>query len=245
MNARHLWFYGVMGAMTASCGVRAVVAGVRGRVAEIERQQRRWAQALLSAAKVDVEVRGAEHIRPGRPCVIVSNHASSLDPLVLFLGMPMGFTYVAKRELLKVPIFGWIIRRTGAVFVDRGDNAAARASLKVAADRMRAGQHVLVFPEGTRSPDGRLQPFKKGGFVLAIDAGADLLPVSIVGASALCPRDHWFIRPGKVVLCIHPPISTQGRTYEDREALMAAVHGAIDAGLGETREPDARADRAA
>ncbi len=235
MTARDIWFYVVFTAQTAQCGARAMLSAVSGNPRGVEAMQRKWGHALVQAAAVDVQTEGAEYVDPRKPYVVLSNHTSGLDPLVLFAGMPIGFTYVAKSELLRIPIFGWIIGRTGAVFIDRGNAASARGTLSKAADRVRAGQSVLVFPEGTRSLDGKVQEFKKGGFVLALEAQVDLLPVTIIGAFESCPTGSNFAKPGKVILRIHPPISTRGLGYEDRDALMARAHAVIAGGF-ETAE---------
>jgi len=233
MNARDLWFYSVLSTQTVHLGARAILSALRGDARGVEAMQRKWGQDLVSAAAVEVCIEGAEHIDARKPYVVMSNHTSGIDPLVLFHGMPIGFTYVAKSELLKIPVFGWIIGRTGAVFIDRGNAAAARDTLSRAADRVRAGQSVLVFPEGTRSLDGKVQEFKKGGFVLALEAQVDLLPVTIIGAFESCPTGAHFAKPGRVLLRVHPPIPTRGLGYADRDALMARVRAVIAGGFAE------------
>ena len=232
MTLRDAWFWLVLGSQTALCGARAVAAGIRGDFRFVEAMQRNWGKALVGAAAVEVRVEGLQHIDRSKPYVILSNHTSGLDPLVLFHGLPIGFTYVAKSELLAIPIFGWIIGRTGAVFIDRANNASARGTLSKAADRVRSGQSVLVFPEGTRSLDGTVQDFKKGGFVLALEAQVELLPITIVGAFELCPTGSYFSKAGVVTLRIHQPISTRSLGYEQREALMAQAKEVIAQGLG-------------
>ena len=152
----------------------------------------------------------------------------TVDSLVI------GFTYVAKAELLRVPVFGWIIGKTGAVFVDRGDGQKARATLKRAAARVRDGQCVLVFAEGTRSMDGRVRRFKKGSFVLALEAQCDILPVAIAGSVHIVRKDSVLPRPGPVELHILEPIPTAGLSYADRDVLIHRVRSAIAADLGQT-----------
>lgn len=241
MTLRDVWFWLVLASQTAICGARAVAAGIRGDFKFVEAMQRKWGKALVDAAAVEVRVEGLHHIDRSKPYVILSNHTSGIDPLVLFHGLPIGFTYVAKSELLRIPIFGWIIGRTGAVFIDRANAASARGTLSKAADRVRSGQSVLVFPEGTRSLDGVVQEFKKGGFVLALEAQVELLPVSIVGAFELCPIGSYFSKAGVVTLRIHEPIPTIGQGYEQREALMAQAHAVIAQGVSApahgTRDP--------
>ncbi len=215
-------YWSVMAAHTLVRGPLAMWLAARGDMVGVERQQARWAQAQLQAVRAQVHVSGAGHVQPRRPYVIIANHVSNFDPLVLFASVPTGMTYVAKMELLRVPVFGAIIRRTGAVFVDRGDTHKAVAAMQVAADRVRAGQSVLVFAEGTRSRDRQLQPFKKGGFLLAQQAGVDILPVVLRGTADLLPYGARVPKSnGRVHVTILPPIPTAGT---DRDALMATVH---------------------
>ena len=229
-------YWAVMVAQTLGRGPLAMWSAARGQMATVEQHQARWARAQLDAVHTRVHVTGAAHVQPGQPYVIVANHQSNFDPLVLFAHVPTGMTYVAKRELLKVPIFGAIIRRTGAVFVDRGDSGKAVAAMQAAADRVRAGQSVLVFPEGTRSRDGQLQPFKKGGFWLAQQAGVPILPVVLRGTADVLPYGARVPRTQRTVhVTILPPVPTAGT---NREALVAAVHAQMAAVL---RREDAAA----
>ena len=218
-----------MAVQTLARGPLAIWAAARGAMPEVEQHQVDWARAQLRASRVRVHVTGADHVQARRPYVIIANHASNFDPLVLFASVPTGMTYVAKAELLKVPVFGGIIRRTGAVFVDRGDTQKAVAAMQAAADRVRNGQSVLVFAEGTRSRDGQLKSFKKGGFLLALEAGVDILPVVLQGTNQVLPYGARVPLPGEVRVTILPPIASGGMP---RDALMAQVHAQMAAVLG-------------
>lgn len=221
-------YWTVMAAQTLARGPMAIWAASRGAMSKVEQHQVLWARAQLSASRVRLEVTGEHNVKPRRPYVIIANHVSNFDPIALFAAVPTGMTYVAKSELVKVPIFGEIIRRTGAVFVDRGDTQKAVAAMQAAADRVREGQSVLVFPEGTRSRDGQLKSFKKGGFLLAQQAGVDLLPVVIRGTADVLPYGARVPMPGSVHVTILPPVPTVGTT---RDALMADVHARMAAVL--------------
>ena len=223
-------YWTVMAAQTLVRGPLAVWSASRGQMAEVEQHQVHWARAQLRASGVRVHVSGAAHVQVGKPYVIVANHVSNFDPITLFASVPTGMTYVAKMELLKVPVFGEIIRRTGAVFVDRGDTHKAVAAMQAAASRVRGGQSVLVFPEGTRSRDGQLQSFKKGGFLLAQQAGVDILPVVLRGTADVLPYGARVPLPGAVHVTILPPVPTIGAS---RDALMAQVHAQMAAVLAE------------
>jgi 1-acyl-sn-glycerol-3-phosphate acyltransferase len=206
---------------------------MRGDMRTVERQQRKWGTSIAAAAGLEVAVEGAHLVDPARPYVVVSNHVSALDPVVLFAALPIGVTYVAKRELLGVPVFGPIIARTGAIFIDRHDSARSHAAMDDAAQRVRDGQSVLVFAEGTRSRTGKLKPFKKGGFVLAIAAQVEVLPVSLCGVFEKLPPGGVVPRPGKVTVKIHAPVATAGMGYGDRDGLAERVRAAIEGGLGQ------------
>ena len=140
---------------------------------------RRWARWILAGCGVRVVVEGSENVDLREPYVLMSNHQSNFDIMALVSVLPISFRFVAKKELTWIPIFGWAIVLGGHVVVDRGNNARAVQSLQRAAERIRGGTNVIIFPEGTRSPSGEIQRFKSGGFHLAIDSGAKILPISI------------------------------------------------------------------
>ena len=179
-------------------------------------------------------------IDPARPCVYVANHQSLLDIPALALAMPVDFRVVAKRELLWIPIFGWALWLAGFVFIDRGDRERAIRSLERAARRVRRGTSIVVFAEGTRSPDGRLQPFKKGGFVMALQAGVPIVPVSIRGGHQVLPKGSLLPRRGTIEVAFGAPVDTSDYTFETRDALIEAVRGRLAAGL----QPTSPASRA-
>jgi 1-acyl-sn-glycerol-3-phosphate acyltransferase len=189
---------------------------------------RLWAHLVLGAAGVRVRVSGAG---PSTPCVFIANHQSQLDIPALVRALPSSVRFIAKKELLYVPIFGWALWLAGFVFVDRRDRDKAIRSLETAARRVRAGTPILVFAEGTRSPDGRLLPFKKGGFLLAMQAGVAIVPVTLRGGTEVLPKGSLRIRPGRIEVVIGDPIDTTRYSFETRDALIAAVRGRIEAGL--------------
>ncbi len=190
-----------------------------------------WSRLTLKM--VGVRFAAAYHPRldPSRPCIYVANHQSQLDIPALVLAMPTEFRIVAKRELLYIPIFGWTLWLAGFIFIDRGDRERAIRSLEMAARRIRRGTSIVVFAEGTRSPDGRLLPFKKGGFVLAIQAGVPIVPVSIRGGHALLPKGSLKSRRGTIEILFGEPVETTGYTFETRDRLIEAVRRRVAAGL--------------
>lgn len=201
----------------------AALAGVRDRPGGFyDRELRTWARRLLEVTGLPVEVRGLDRLPPGA-CVYAANHASFVDIWVMVARLPGSVRFVAKRELYRIPIFGWALRATRQIPMDRRDREAAARSYQSAADVVRAGRSVIVFVEGTRSRDGRLSEFKKGGFVLAIQAGVPLVPVYLRGTHAAMPRGGLWLRRRPVALVVGEPISTTGLTYDDRGALLARV----------------------
>lgn len=192
---------------------------------------RLWSWLCLKTCRVRYHPVYHPELNPSQPCVYVANHQSQFDIPALALAMPSPFRVVAKRGLLHVPIFGWVLWLGGFVFIDRADREKAIRSLDRAVRIIRRGVSVVVFAEGTRSPDGRLLPFKKGGFVLALQAGVPIVPVSIRGGREVLPKGSLRIRPGTIVVQFGAPIETSSFTFETRDSLIAAVRDRIAAGL--------------
>jgi len=188
-----------------------------------------WARGLCWASLVGVRVEGREHARPGQSFVILANHQGNFDILALYGYLGRQFRWVMKQELRKVPFLGPACAAIGHVFVDRRDPQRAIASLEAAKPRLAGGVSVLFFPEGTRSPDRRLLPFKKGGFVMARQLGFPILPVSITGSHEVLPKGCLFPRPGRIVVRFHPPVDPAD--FPTDEALVARVRETIASGL--------------
>ena len=192
-----------------------------------------WARCLLAVCGVRVRVRGAEHLEAGRTYVFSANHQSYLDIPVVFAWLPADFRIMAKASLFHFPFLGWHLRRSGHMPVERNNPARAARSLLAAAGHVRRGTAVFIFPEGGRSPDGRLREFKSGAFLLAIKAETPVVPVSIQGTYAALPMHSWHVRPALVDVHLHSPIATSGMTSHSSKALAAQVHETIARDLGE------------
>jgi 1-acyl-sn-glycerol-3-phosphate acyltransferase len=217
----------VIALCTLAFGTAAVLAGLGDRSGRLGRSlARSWARIILRALGVRVEVGGSENVPPG-PAVYAANHGSALDIPILFGYLPVDFRIIHKRSLYLIPILGWALYLGGHIGIDRANAFRARRSLGAAAERIRGGTSVAVFPEGTRSPDARVRPFKRGSFVLAAEAGVPVVPVSLLGVKAVVPQGIRTLRPGTVHLRVHPAIPQAGR---DAEALAEEVRRIVGGG---------------
>jgi 1-acyl-sn-glycerol-3-phosphate acyltransferase len=165
-----------------------------------------WGRIMLFLTSVEVEVQGRENVIHGRSQIFMSNHQSGFDIFVLLAYIPRYFCWIAKKELFRVPFFGLALRRTGAIEIDRQNAVRAMRSIDDAAKKIQEGKSVMTFPEGTRSIDGHIQPFKKGVFHLALKSGVPIVPITIIGSREIMPKKSLRVTPGKVTLIIHPPV---------------------------------------
>jgi len=186
-----------------------------------------WAGVRLGGIKV--EVVGSEKLDWRRTYIFMCNHASNLDPPIVIPVMRRRTSVLVKKELFRVPILGWGMRLTSLVPVDRRNREAAIASLHFAADVLRSGVNMTIWPEGTRSPDGRLLPFKRGPFHLAKESGVPIVPVTVAGTHEIWPKGEFAIHPGTATVIFHEPINPAA--YASLEALIDAVRERIRGGL--------------
>ena len=183
----------------------------------------------LRLAGVRVNVEGRQHFDPAGTYIFMCNHVSNLDPPILLVEIPRRSSVLVKKELFQVPILGRAMRMGDLVAVDRRNRDAAINSMRDAEQVMERGLNMMVFPEGTRSRDGQLLPFKKGPFYLAMDSGIPVVPVTIVGSETLMPKGSTVIHPGNVRLIFHEPLAPS--RFKDKEELIAATREAIASGL--------------
>ena len=186
-----------------------------------------WAASICRASGVVVSVSGTAHLNPEKPYIFAANHQSQFDILVLqgFLGID--FRWLAKKELFAVPIWGPAMRRAGYIPIDRSHGREAIKSLDEAAQKIAAGTSVIIFPEGTRSRDGKLHEFKAGAMVLAIKSGVDIVPVAIHGTYEILPKGRLLVTPGKVHIRLGSPIETGGCSSRDKHNLARASQEAV------------------
>ena len=197
----------------------------RGHV--IHRYARWWGWLILKANGVRVKVQGTEYLDDRRPCIYVCNHQGSFDIFSLLAYLRVPFRWLAKAELFKIPILGWAMRTAGYISLDRSAKKKAYQSMELAARKIKEGTSVVIFPEGSRSLDGALQPFMNGGFTLAIKAGVPVCPVAIAGSWQIMPRTTLRIKKGNIGIIISEPIETKGLTMQDRRPLMQQAEDLI------------------
>ena len=193
-----------------------------GNLTHIMAQQ--WARFTLSCAHTKVKVRGQENILT-RPAIYMSNHSSFFDIFAILGHLNIQFRWIVKKELFRIPLVGLTMRRIGYILIDRGNHQKAIQSMKLAAEKIRSGTSILIFPEGTRSIDGKIQyPFKKGGFYLALESGAPIVPMTVIGSREILPKYGMKVRPGTITLTIGKPIYPDGH---DAISLMEEVYNSI------------------
>ena len=190
-----------------------------------------WAWLILKTCGVRVDVEGREKIVPGRTYVLASNHQSLFDTPIVFAYLPLSFRILYKKSLNRIPFLGWHLFLSGHVGVERENPTRARASLDHAAERIRSGTSVVVFPEGTRSYDGVMRAFRKGSFRLALKAGTPVVPVTISGSHRVMKRGKVTVYPGKVSLRIGEPISVEGLSEGDAADLSERVRDVVQGNL--------------
>jgi len=193
-----------------------------------------WARTIARVTPMFVHVIGRENIDPEQSYVVVSNHQSVLDILVLYGWLGIDIRWVMKIEIRSIPVLGAACAALGHIYIDRSDHQAAIASINAATETISGGTSVIFFPEGTRSEDGRLKRFKKGAFRFAIDTGLPILPVTVDGASDVLPARRYDLRPGSARLVIHPPVPTQGLKTADLPALSSRVREVVGSALSST-----------
>jgi 1-acyl-sn-glycerol-3-phosphate acyltransferase len=198
----------------------------------------RWGTGLaVRLAGARLEIHGLDRIPRGRAVVFTANHQSNCDPPALLSVLPRVVVMV-KKEFFRVPILGRGMLAVGFIPVNRRNREQALEAVDRGVQALKAGKPFLVYPEGTRSPDGRLQRFKKGVFVMAIRAAAPIVPISISGSNKIMPKGRFVIRPGRVRITFHAPIATAGLALEDRRILIERVRQAILSGLEKDEWPE-------
>lgn len=197
----------------------------KGRIGH--RCARLWGRIALIANGVKVKVEGLENIHEKGPYIFMPNHQGSYDIFVLLGHLPFQFKWLAKKELFSIPFFGWAMAAAGYISIDRRGTRETVEAMNQAARRIREGMSVVIFPEGSRSPDGSIQPFKKGGFTLAIKSRVPIIPMAILGTREIMPKDRLTASSGEIRVRIGHPIETEPCSLKDRSLLMEKVSETI------------------
>jgi 1-acyl-sn-glycerol-3-phosphate acyltransferase len=232
VTVRNAFQLSVLGLWTLVVGTPAIVAGL---LAPGRRRKGKifcWVTKIYSRVAlplfgVTVETRGLTRVDRGRPYVFMSNHVSHVDSPALAVSIPHPMFWVFKKELSKIPVFGWVLLSLGQIMVDRTNFVQARTAMESALEGLSGNQSVLIYPEGTRSRDGSLQRLKKGGFFLAVQAGLPIVPVRVSGSGDIVAAGSLAVRPGHVVVELFDPIPTAGKSEADVPELMARVRDAL------------------
>jgi 1-acyl-sn-glycerol-3-phosphate acyltransferase len=201
---------------------------------------RNWSKLILKTIFSPVRVIGLEKIDTSRTHVYAVNHASALDIPVLYASLPFQFRIVHKKELLSYPVIGWHLKRSGQVCVDQQNPARSVGQIKSVVRTLKNGMPLVIFPEGGRTSDGRIQPFLAGAFFMAIKAGVDIVPIALVGTYELLPMDTFHIKSRPLEMRVGNPISTSGLTLRNLEALSARVQKEIEALYQGARQEESR-----
>jgi 1-acyl-sn-glycerol-3-phosphate acyltransferase len=217
-------FYGAVAMVVIFFGTLPFMIATRSGDLPIWFGRRVWGPLGLWLAGARVEV-AARPALPDGPVIFASNHESVLDIWVMFTVLGRSFRFIAKQELFRMPVFGWYLALGGHVPVDRGNHARAIESLRRAGEIVRAGTSLVVFPEGTRSRDHRVHAFKKGPFVVAMEAGVPVVPVALSGSGRVTPKNVVAVVPGPIRVAIGAPVDP--RAFETKEALLAEVRRAV------------------
>ena len=196
------------------------------------RLSRVWTWFILKVGGIHLKIQGLEHLDAHRPYIFMANHQSIMDIPVLVQSLSnFQLRWIAKKELAYVPLFGWALWSSRHILVTRGDQSEARATLKKAKEKLDAGASIILFPEGTRGVDGKLLPFKRGGFLLALKTKAPVVPVTLNGSGMILPRGDWRIRAGEIEVIVGEPVSLGRYEIENLSRLLNRVRGVIESNL--------------
>ena len=221
---------------TLRISVPTIWQGLRGSLTPeaCDRRLAQWSAAIVRRANIELVVEGVEHATPGESFVLMSNHQSLYDVPVIYQALDRRIRMVAKKELFRVPVWGRAMQRAGFISLDRQSRERSRAALLESATVLQTGTSIWIAPEGTRSKDGRLGPFRRGGFHLALQSGCRILPITIIGTRAVLPAKGSRVTDGcRVRVVVHPPIDPRDFGEERRAELTERVRTVIASALGE------------
>ena len=206
---------------TVILGIPVMVAGMLSRTGNLAFSiSKIWAYTMIAASFVRTEIKNKNKILKGTPYIIISNHQSHYDIITLVTTLGIQFRWIIKKEILKLPIFGYALYASRNIFIDRSNTTSAIESINKGFDRLPNGVSVMVFAEGTRSPDGQIHEFKKGGFITAVRLKIPILPVTINGSRRVMRKGSFTLKPGKIQILIGDPIDTSSYTTDTVQDLI-------------------------
>lgn len=225
---RVLWLALWAAIATLLLAVPIIAAGLLSRTGNLAFSLSKiWAYTMLAVSFVRTEIKNRNRIKPKTSYIIISNHQSLYDILALVTTLGIQYRWFIKKEILKIPLFGYGLYASRNIFIDRSNTARAIESINKGMERLPKGVSLMVFAEGTRSPDGRIHEFKKGGFVTAVRRKIPILPVTVNGSRRILPKGSLAFKPGKIQVVIGDPIDTGGYTSESVDALIDRTRHAI------------------
>ncbi len=225
---RSLWVIAFAILHTLFCSIAAIATGIFNPYSKlVDNIIRFWAKGILKVAGVKVIVHGQEKIRPAQPYIFISNHQGAFDILAGIVAIPVTMRFIAKKELFRIPIFAQGMRTVGMIPIDRGNSEAARQSLEEAIETLKNGVSVLIFPEGTRSLDGNIKPFKKGGFVLALKSGLPIMPMVFTGSLNILRKKSIKVHRGTIHVYFLDEIDVSQYSFKQRNELVQQVRQQI------------------
>ncbi len=186
-----------------------------------------WARLLCASNGIQVEIHGLEHARADRAQVFLANHQSFFDIFALAGYLPVQIRWVAKASLFKIPFVGWSMTASGYISVEREDRKNAYKAFMASVEKLKSGASIVIFPEGTRSRDGVIGPFKKGGTLLAMRAGVPMIPVTIMGTAGIIQKGSWRVNPGRVKIILSPPLEVEAVRGKKESAILDQIRETI------------------
>ena len=218
---RITWVFLWAGLATIVVFIPIVVTGVLSRTGNLAFSiSKLWAYTMLAVSSVRTEIKNKEKILKGTSYIIISNHQSLYDIIALVTTLGIQYRWFIKNEILKIPLFGYALYASRNIFIDRSNTAKTIESINKGIDRLPKGVSIMVFAEGTRSPDGQIHEFKKGGIVTAVRRNIPILPVTVNGSRRILPKGSLVVKPGKIQVVIGDPIETSGYTTDTVQELI-------------------------
>lgn len=215
------WIFLWAALATIILAVPIIAAGLCGRTGNLAFSlSKLWAYTMLAVSFVRTEIKGREKIHPETSYIIISNHQSLYDIIALVTTLGIQYRWFIKKEVLKIPLFGYGLYASRNIFIDRSNTAKAIESINRGMDRLPKGVSIMVFAEGTRSPDGLIHEFKKGGFIAAVTRQLPILPVTVNGSRSVLPKGSLMVKPGKIQVVIGDPIDAAGYSTADVQKLI-------------------------